>query len=403
MDITGLTGIVYKLHVYNDGVDLDTLDISDVLPTGLNSCQIENVLTTHVGVHTSFGSLPVAVSNPLWTAQDFLNGDEVTIIISCDVPITPDTYSNLFTVDVEVNGSNTVFQSNTVIAEVQPTLLYVDKTQNNWTQSLPATGVFAGELSGGITFLSGDIFTFALNYGNNSSGAISNVQLIDTFPSGFVLQSSSLTGLLFSCDGAQPVFFPVQPTECTWNLGTLAVGQSGTIYLTGIMSDGTQGWYLNTGSIYTDGVLIDDSTVHQIPVIPDLYPDLELTKYQMTAANSGFVGSSCNPFGCVPWTLSITTQNNYYLQYTIVLENNGSGQALDVVIADTLPQGFIPIYNAPTYSGTVPGSCDPYSGPSASGHFSLQCEPNIALPAGGAIEITIDGQVTTDASPYGGS
>lgn len=139
---------------------LDTINITDTFPAGL-SCQIRNVLTNHVGSHTNYVSFPVPVTTSLWSGQNFLQGDEVTIIVHCDVPINADVYDNFFSVDVTLNGANTQFVSNTVVAEKQPTVLFVDKTQRNVTNDTPATGQFT---SGALTYRSGDVFAFQLHY-----------------------------------------------------------------------------------------------------------------------------------------------------------------------------------------------------------------------------------------------
>ena len=64
------------------------------------------------------------------------------------------------------------------------------KTQNNATTNAPATGQFT---SGALTFSTGDMFVFQLNYGNASTGAINNVTVVDSFPTGFTLTASSVT------------------------------------------------------------------------------------------------------------------------------------------------------------------------------------------------------------------
>lgn len=103
---------------------------------------MENIVTNHAGTHSPVAPFGQPVTNPLWTATNFLAGDEVTIIVSCDVPSTVATYQNQFRANATLNGIVDTFSSNIVNSEVRDTILTLDKTQRNDTRGNPVPGPF---------------------------------------------------------------------------------------------------------------------------------------------------------------------------------------------------------------------------------------------------------------------
>ncbi|HET8773146.1 MAG TPA: hypothetical protein VFP80_05125 [Thermoanaerobaculia bacterium] len=157
---------------------------------------------------------------------------------------------------------------------------------------------------------------------NNGPGAAADVVVTDTLPAGTTLVSASA-----GCTGT---------TTVTCTVGTLAAGASATIELIVTMPS-TPGVVSNTASAdtsSTDPTPGNDASTAQTTV--GLNPaDLSITK---TADRpNALVGSN--------------------VEYTIIVTNNGPGEATDVVVTDTLPAGTTLVSSSAGCTGTTTITC----------------------------------------------
>src|SRR5262249_18415951 len=89
--------------------------------------------------------------------------------------------------------------------------------------------------------VAGSTTTFALSYSNYVGGSGANsdahgVVLTDTLPAGLTYTAATLT-TCYPCGSAVPISPDVTGNVLTFNLGTVAIGQSGTVNLTAQVSN----------------------------------------------------------------------------------------------------------------------------------------------------------------------
>lgn len=148
---------------------------------------------------------------------------------------------------------------------------------------------------------------FMITYSNTGSADASNVIVADVL--------SASPQLNYVQASPAPTFAPAQGSNgtVTWNLGTIAAGQSGTIQLWAIPS--ATGTYLNTATIDSDQTspVTSNQTSTKVGV-------LTLTKSTSTPNRVNNGGTTAT--------------------YTITLVNQLSAAATTVSITDTLPEGF---------------------------------------------------------------
>ncbi len=157
---------------------------------------------------------------------------------------------------------------------------------------------------------------------NNGPGAATDVVVTDVLPAGTTLVSASA-----GCSGT---------TTVTCTVGTLAAGASATIELVVTMPS-TPGPVSNTASVdssSTDPTPGNDASTAETAVGLDP-ADLSITK---TADRpNALVGSN--------------------VEYTIVVTNNGPGEATDVVVTDELPPGTTLVSSSAGCTGTTTVTC----------------------------------------------
>jgi uncharacterized repeat protein (TIGR01451 family) len=168
----------------------------------------------------------------------------------------------------------------------------------------------------------GQVFTYALTYGNIGQGTAHSVVVQDVLPAGVTYISSVPTGTLLG-------------STLTWNLGSVAGGASGTIVITVQATPAVSGDVLmNYGFLnYTNGVGRAQPTARAQPfpfVTIVTEPVILLTKTAPANANSGAT-----------------------IIYTITYQNTGNAGAMDVWINETYPLGvsFVSASPAPANPG----------------------------------------------------
>ena len=151
----------------------------------------------------------------------------------------------------------------------------------------------------------GDPFDYTITVKNTGTGNASNVVVEDTLPNGLQFVSSD------------PSPTSQNGQKLTWTISSIAAGGSATITLKVKASEA--GTYANTATISgtnKSGTTGDVEVVK--PEQPPTEPNLSITK--TTGAKDVKVG---DPF-----------------DYTITVKNTGAGDATNVVVKDTLPNGL---------------------------------------------------------------
>jgi uncharacterized repeat protein (TIGR01451 family) len=169
------------------------------------------------------------------------------------------------------------------------------------------------------TVSSGSNLTYTINYANTGSEAAAGVILRDTVPAG--------TSFVSASDGGTEAGGVV-----SWAIGTLAAGASGSVTMTVLVTAGSGTVDNNAFSIEADGIL----PIFGPPVSTDIVggPVAILTISKTAPATVASGGS---------------------LTYTIDYSNDGTGDALAVVITDTVPAGttFVSATDGGTEAGGV--------------------------------------------------
>ena len=116
----------------------------------------------------------------------------------------------------------------------------------------------------------GDIVTYTVTLENISSGDVTNVYLEDKIPAGFKYISGK--AILDN----QPITDPTGGRPLTFNIGTVALGETLTLKYQLVAGSGvTFGDYRNRAfAKYSDGTVISNTAVEKVEVIPDPLFDL---------------------------------------------------------------------------------------------------------------------------------
>ena len=215
-------------------------------------------------------------------------------------------------------------------------------------------------LSGDATPDEGDIVTFQIEVTNNGSGEATNVSLNDVLPLALVPTAANGTT-------SQGTY---SPFDGFWSIGTLAGGQTETLIIEGTVSAGSSGSTItNVTSAATsdqEDPTTDGDDLEEAVVVNDA-ADLVTVK---TLAS----GDSTPAEGDI-------------VTYDITVTNNGSGQATNVSLNDSLPTGLTATANNGT--GVTGGSYD-----AATGIWTIG-----TLNVGDSVTLTLEG--TVDAGQGG--
>ncbi|MDD5715251.1 MAG: SdrD B-like domain-containing protein [Patescibacteria group bacterium] len=157
----------------------------------------------------------------------------------------------------------------------------------------------------------GQVVTYTVTISNSGNAAAKDVKLVDTLPAGltFADKKGKTTG----------------DTEKTWTWKTLAAGDDVTVTYDAVIDSNTGAdVYDNLATVtaknFDGSVTAKASTEVRIPVVlGDETPELEITK----TAKQTYV----NPGGTVT--------------YTVTVKNVGDAPAMNAVLTDTLPAGFV--------------------------------------------------------------
>lgn len=166
--------------------------------------------------------------------------------------------------------------------------------------------------TGPATVVAGSSLSYQLAYRNDGPAAASAVQLVDTLPAGTTFVS------------ATPAPSSVSGQTLTWNLGTLAVGQAGTITVNTTVSATAPASLTNTAQISTSTIETNTSDNSSSVTTAVQWSDVSIIKTAATEARAGEV---------------FTTTLSY--------RNTGSAPATNVQLVDTLPSRAIYVSATP--------------------------------------------------------
>lgn len=201
----------------------------------------------------------------------------------------------------------------------------------------------------------GDRFTYTLVYGNNGAAPATTTTIVDTLPAGLSFLS------------ANPTPSSVNGQILTWNAGTLAAGQTGSITL-----------QVQSSATLPNGTVVNNTATISTPAPGDNPNDNTSTvPTTLYRADVAITKSS-------PTTFPVLTGGTvtYYLDYT----NNGPAAALNVVLQDQVPAQI----------ANVQWSCS--AGCSASGSGNAMSINLGTLAAGQSGRVVVTGTATTSVA-----
>ncbi|PYF76563.1 DUF7507 domain-containing protein [Pedobacter nutrimenti] len=329
--------LTYTITLTNNGpgslLATDVVKVADALPAGFTS----PVYTAGAGTYAS------ATGN--WTGLTLATGQSTTLTIAGTVATgATGTLTNTATLTPPagttdpVTGNNTATDNTTVNRIID---LGVVKTAS------PKPAVAGQALTYTITLT---------NYGPGSLNPSDVVKGVDVLPPGYT-SSGTTTASKGTFDVA----------SSSWTGSNLAVNESATLTVNGVVAPTATGSLTNTVTI-----LVPDGTTDPVPgnnVSTDVTTINRVLDLALTKTGSPKPAVAGQPF-----------------MYTITLTNKGPGALLntDVVnVADALPAGFInPVY-VPGVGGYNPATGD-WTG--------------VALGVGQSTTLTITGSVAANAS-----
>ncbi|KAB8140778.1 DUF11 domain-containing protein [Chloroflexia bacterium SDU3-3] len=315
--------VTYTIVATNDGpASATNVRVTDTLPTGLTysgatpapTSTSGQVLTWNLGTMAAGTSTTITVVATVGAASlgNYTNRADITTDTPNDTP-----------------GDNT---TTTTVQVVRPSL--------SITKTGPAVAAAGSQLA------------YTLAYQNSGDAVASNATVVDTLPAGTSYLSAS------------PAPTSVSGQTITWNLGTLAVGASGTITVQVRASAS-----LADGSAVTNSAQITTTTSGDPPG-----DNTTTTTTQIRRADVAIQKTTTTTFPVTSGT-SVT----YYLDYS----NRGGVAAANVTIADTVPSQIT----------GVTWACE--TGCSASGSGNAISIAIGTLAAGATGRVRVTGTATT--------
>ena len=203
--------------------------------------------------------------------------------------------------------------------------------------------------SGDNTPAEGDTVTFQIEVTNNGSGQATNVSLIDSLPAGITFTSSTTSLGTYNASAG------------VWTIGTLNNGASATLTLTGTVDVGQGGNTITNTTTAAMGDQPDPSTAgDDLDETVNVEADADLVTIKTLASGDNTPAEG----GTVSFAIEVT--------------NNGTAQATNVSLIDSLPAGISFVSSSVT-QGTYNAT---------TGLFTIG-----TLNAGGTATLTLTGTV----------
>lgn len=154
----------------------------------------------------------------------------------------------------------------------------------------------------------GNLLTYTITVANAGPSAAENVVLTDDIP-------ASLSGVEFSVDGG----ITFSPWSGSYALGTLAAGDSRTIFIRGVVSSSVSGEIRNT-AVASSTTPDPDPDNNTSTVVTPVEPSADLSVVKTASPSPVSVGE--------------------VLTYTLLIANAGPSTAVNANLSDTLPEGL---------------------------------------------------------------
>ena len=325
--------LVYTIRITNNGTqDTTGVVLQDTLPAGVRYRLATDTPPLHNFTCSPQGNAEVDCSGGMLLgtyANDPVNHlapDVATITVTLFAPAAYGPITNILRVDPnntipEFDKTNNI---NTLTSQVQiPTVPGSQGTYNEFTvglvQKSPSTPTTAPN----------GVLTWTLTVGNVGSDAASNVTVQDFLPAGTRFISATASPLNNGSGG----FFCSQSTGVvTCTAGALAgfntvppSGGTATITIT-VFAPNQPGMITNQADINPGNAIPEADTTNDVAT---LQTDVEL------GGGGGYIDLSL-PSLTADQT---TVVPNGILNYTLVAQNNGTDEAFNVEVTDTLPAG----------------------------------------------------------------
>jgi uncharacterized repeat protein (TIGR01451 family) len=318
--------ISYSIVVTNDGPGIArNVSVVDTLPAGASYAGANPAPTSQSGNTVS------------WSLGDLGVGSSTTLTLNATVAAaTRGSVTNSVTVSTSSSGDSPG-----------------DNTDTHTTQII-VPNVFVNKTGTATVLPNGDI-SYTLSYGNNGTAAAASVTLVDTLPAGTSFIS------------ATPAPTSQSGNTVSWNVGTVNVGQSGSITLVARAASNA-----SAGAVLTNNVSISTST-------PGDDPGDNTSTTSTTVIAPNVRVNKTGPATSLPGGL---------VDYTITYDNNGNAAAAGVSIVDTLPAGatFVSASPAPTsQSGSTLTWAIGTLNAGQSGSITLRVQFSASLPRGAVL------------------
>lgn len=267
---------------------VDSLIITDTVPTG----------TTYVDASVP-GSYDSNTNSITWDLGSAQPGDSGSVTIT--VTVNDVDGGTIITNTGEICG--TVVESPAATHAEEPTVRCDEDTTT--TEVIEPVLTLDKVVVDEPTFYNpGDTVTYSVTITNTGTAVAKNLVLTDTLPTGFTFSGTGLD-------------------TKTFTLGDLAIGASTVVTYDVIIGDDVlAGFYDNVAQLTADNhdPLEDTETVEvRVPQVLGTEPELVIAKnVNVSFANPGDT-----------------------ITYTVTVKNIGEGAAIDVILRDALPDGFV--------------------------------------------------------------
>ena len=303
--------VTYDITVTNNGPDVATnVSLTDLLPAGLTATGNNGTVDAGGAYNATSG---------LWTIGTLASGATVTLTLEGTVNVG--------------QGGNTITNITTAATgdQVDPSTVGDDLEESVVVNDAADLVTVKTLASGDATPAEGDTVTFEITVTNNGAAQATNVSLTDSIPTGFTLASNTTTQGTY--------------VGGVWTIGTIDVGATATITLTGTIDAGEAGNTITNVTTAATGDQVDPSTVgddlEESVVVEVIDNTTDLVTVKTLASGD------------------TTPDEGDTVTFDITVTNNGAANATNVDLTDLIPAGLTATVNN---GGITQGSYDAVSG-----------------------------------------
>ncbi|MDO6760812.1 gliding motility-associated C-terminal domain-containing protein [Tamlana sp. 2_MG-2023] len=300
-DFVTFTIAVFNNNDESTNADATGVEVKDILPLGY---------TLVSGSVSNGGSYDLASQTVTWSNLDITNGATINLTFDATVNATG-TYLNTAQITASDNFD----------PDSSPNNDDGDQSEDDEDQaeiSLQSSDLSLEKTVSATTASVGDAVTFTITVSNAGPDEATNVQVSDELPVGYTYQSDDSAGNYNATSGI-------------WNVGSVVSGTPEVLNITASVNapSGTSNEYFNTSEVTASDQADPDSTPNNddgdqseddednAEITLDV-ADLEVTK--TISPTSGSVGDT--------------------VMFSVLVENQGTGNATGVDLEDALPSGF---------------------------------------------------------------